>query len=290
MNDAMRHLRAANPVTSCEPPMFEDVLRRLDAETAAPAARAGRPYAWMGRRRWLGAVVAAGVVLVVIGAITATDDPTPSVAARAFAATDTNGGVVTFKEQTELRWGPQASDSRSVSGEVWLSGSRSRSTWASNDNQGAPSGNETDEQVDEGSTFRNYQAQQNTILEGTLPTGTNAADKIVTGQGDPVTVLRELYEQHRLADAGEVSEDGRRLDALVTTSGTAIRILVDPESFVPVQVTEHSSVTSSGETLSTTTISDYQVLPVNNTTSQLLQFASHPGATVQQLDSSSGQG
>jgi hypothetical protein len=288
MNDVMRDLRDANPITSCEPTAFEDVLRRLDGETRAPAARANRPYGQM-RRRWLGAAVAAGVVLVVVGAIATTDSPTPSIAARAFAATDTNGAVVAFKEQTELRWGPEASDSRSVSGEVWLSGSRSRSTWTSNSNQGAPSGNETDEQVNEGSTFRNYQAQQNTILEGTLPAGTNAADKIVTGQGDPVTVLRELYEQHRLANAGEVTAGGRRLDELVTTSGTAIQILVDPESYVPVQVTEHSSVTPSGETSSTTTISDYQVLPVNDTTSQLLEFAPHPGATVQQLDSPSGQ-
>jgi hypothetical protein len=283
MNDVMTDLRDANPVTSCEPTAFEDVLRRLDAETVAPLARAGRPYERTARRRWLGAAIAAGVVLVVVGVIAASEDPTPSVAARAFAATDTNGAVVTFKEQTELRFGPEASDSRSASGEVWLSGSRSRSTWTSNGNQGTPSGNETDEQVIEGSTFRNYQAQQNTILEGTLATTTNAAYKIVTGQDNPVTILRELYEQHRLTDAGEVTEGSRRLDALVTTSGTAIRILVDPESFVPVQITE-----TSGSTSGTTTISGYQVLPVNDTTSQLLEFAQHPGATVQQLDSQSG--
>jgi len=160
---------------------------------------------------------------------------------------------------------------------------RSRSTCTINGNQGTPIGNETDEQVIEGSTFRNYQAQQNTILEGTLATTTNAAYKIVTGQDNPVTILRELYEQHRLTDAGEVTEGSRRLDALVTTSGTAIRILVDPESFVPVQITE-----TSGGTSGTTTISGYQVLPVNDTTSQLLEFAPHPGATVQQLDSQSG--
>jgi hypothetical protein len=290
MNDVMTELRAANPVTSCEPTAFQDVLRRLDAQTAAPLERASRPYGRMGRRRWLVAAVAAGVVLVVVAGITATDNPTPSVAARAFAATDTNGAVVTFTEHTELTFGPGGSGSRSSSGEVWLSGSRSRSIWTSTGNPEAAGGNETDEQVIEGSTFRNYQAQPNTILEGTLSATTNAADKIVTGQRDPVTVLRELYEQHRLANAGEVTEGGRRLDALVTTSGTAIRILVDPESFVPVQVTEHSSVTPIGETTSTTTISGYQVLPVNTTTSQLLEFAPHPGATVQQLDPPSGHG
>lgn len=283
MNDVMRELRDANPVASCEPTAFEEVLRRLDAEPAAPVARASRPFVRMPHRRWLGAAGAAGAVLVLFGVLTATENPTPSVAARAFAATDTNGAVVTFKEQTELRWGAAASDSRGASGEVWLSGSRSRTTWTSNGNQGTPSGDETDEQVIEGSTFRNYQAGQNTILEGTVATTTNAADKIVTGQRNPVTVLRELYEQHLLSDAGEVSEGGRRLDALVTTSGTAIRILVDPESFVPVQITE-----TSGGTTGTTTISDYQALPMSPATLQLLEFAPHPGATLQQLDSQSG--
>ena len=106
MTDILERLRAANPVADCAAPPLEEVWRKLDGRAGAvattdtaPRRRARRLAGVPGRVTLpVGVVVAAAVAVVLLGG---TDGP--SVAARAYAATDSNAVIVHYVEISRVQ-------------------------------------------------------------------------------------------------------------------------------------------------------------------------------------------
>ncbi len=296
MTDVLDRLRAANPVSASDAPDADGLWRTLDA---APPDPAGRRRARIGARLAipLAGLAAAGLVVGLTGGTDAT-----SVAARAYAATQSTDRIDHYVEITRVRPapGPPAVGYTDSRAEVWFAGSRSRVV--ATDYMVSASGRRSVRHVEEATASGRtvtYDAESDTIHTSLppLPAGKVAplrfcATVIVCGwqPADPITTLRRLYRAGRLRDAGQTVEDGRRLDVLAGAvgrppgTGTAVRILVDPKTFIPVQVGLNQygalgrSPTARLLVTTTTSLSGYERLPLTAATNRLLAMRPHPGA------------
>jgi hypothetical protein len=291
MTDLLERLRAANPLVDCAAPSVDDVWQKLDQDRARAAARAPGTTASrhpLGGVR--GRVTIAISVLATIAVALASRPGAPSIAARAYAATDSNAVVVHYVEISRVQ------NVRGLPGwtyierraDVWLSGSRSHTVATNNivspDGRGKGYVNEI---AIDGARRQLYQA--NTIFKGVAaPLGPgNIAGTCVelTSCGgeatDPVLTLRKFYRAGRLRDAGHTVRNGHLLDVIRGRGSAHIRILVDARTFIPVQI-EQTFDSPPGRPFITvtTTIDDYERLPLTSQTSRLLVMRPHPHARV----------
>jgi hypothetical protein len=222
------------------------------------------------------ASLAAAILLI-------TANGTPSIVARAYAATDPSGVIVHYVET--LTFSGRGSRAKTTIREVWRSGRRLHVIQAPNN----PTA--TDDIAIDGRDVRNY--AQNTIAIYKLP-ATFARGSCTPGQAlaqlcnnnaqaDPVAVLRRLARAGRLRSTGPTMLDDHRVDRLTgTTDGYTITALVDPHTFLPVriQATEQiprPRVFGPAQYL-TTTVSNYQQLTTSPQNVKLLLLRPHPGA------------
>lgn len=302
MTDLLDRLRAANPVPACDLPDAARLWRTLPAGADAAVQQDADAV----RRRASAARLAPGLAVLggsaVILALLATlgGGAGPSVAARAYAATAPTGAIDHYVEISRARPAPGAppfgyDDTRS---EVWSSATRTHVL--STDYLVSASGHR--------SVFHREQAIDgrratgllggNTLYTSILPPAGDvpirACLTLLTCDfepADPITTMRVLYRADRLHDAGQTVRTGRLLDILVGSNrpassapGTDVRILVDPHTFVPVEVvtTSYGSLGSARAVrrlvTQTTTITGYQRIPLTPQTGKLLAMRPHPGA------------
>jgi hypothetical protein len=262
---------ALTRILAGEHPMSDDqVLPR-------PRHRRHRQTAWLLTPAVLVAAAVAAVLVV-------TTTGGPSIVSRALAAIDTNRGVVHFLEITRTT---RSSGPETVRSEIWLSGVRSHSVSTTRMHLGPKDNAEFQiETAINGDQAQTYTA--GTILK------TKAAPRACAPRfflvfdcgerqaSDPFAVVRALYRSGRLHSAGPSSFAGRQVDVITGTDtqqhpAARVRILVDPTTFLPLEIQERSRTTTQ-----TTVISDYQRLPLVPATRPLLALRQHPHAPVRQ--------
>jgi hypothetical protein len=222
------------------------------------------------------AALAAAIVLI-------TSNGTPSIVARAYAATDPSGVIVHYVETLTFSGG--GSRAKTTVREVWRSGQRLHVIQAPNNPRA------TDDIAIDGSDVRNY--TQNTIaiykLPATFGRGSCTPGQVLAqlcnnnAQADPVAALRRLARDSRLHSTGPITLDDRRVDRLTgTTDGYTITALVDPHTFLPIkiQVTEsiHRPRIFGPPQYLTTTVTNYQQLTTSSQNNKLLLLRPHTGA------------
>ncbi len=231
--------------------------------------------------RWLGPALAL-VTALVVAAVVLTAGGSPSIVARAYAATNTNGVIVHYIQT--LQFWQRSGKSQTAVHDVWVSGQQRHLIVTGSDQK-------TDEITFNGKEVQNY------LPDGTLATYRVAARTLARGCGsigillgecgrsdetNPLTALRRLYQSGRLHAAGHTTLGGRRVD-LITGSSQAVRLraLVDPHTFVPItiQLVQQIPMPAAFPALQlTTTITDYQRLPLTPHNRRLLLMRSHPHA------------
>jgi hypothetical protein len=294
MTDAIERLRAANPVSDCAEPDFDAVLRKLtqSASVAAPtrrSARARRRAARNLNRRAVPALIAVVIALAITAAVTRTGGQL-SLAARAYAATNPAGVIVHYVEITSVAPAPphgEPAHGHFLVGwtrrqEVWRSGSRSRVLVTSGfdiDGRLHPIAMELTRDLAREEIYAAH-----TIFGVQRPTGhslpafctASVACELLEAP-DPVVVLHRLAAEGRLREAGETRHDGRTLVVMLDARNpNAIRIYVDPNTGVPVEVVQR--VTSISPLPMTTTILDYERLAPTAQSERLLAMRPHPRA------------
>lgn len=228
---------------------------------------------------------ALGLALAVLAAaiVMTTSDGTPSIVARAYAATDPSGVIVNYVESLTFSGG--GSRARTTVRDVWRSGQRLHVIVAPNNPKA------TDDLAIDGRNVHNY--TQNTIAIYKLPAnfGRCTPGQVLaqlcsnTTQADPVAALRRLAHDGGLHSAGPTTLDGRRIDRLTgRTDGYTITALVDAQTFLPIKIQATESIHRPrifGPTqYLTTTITKYKQITANAKNSTLLELRPHPGARV----------
>jgi hypothetical protein len=225
------------------------------------------------------ALAMAGLVAIVL----ITSNGTPSIVARAYAATNPSGVIVHYVETLTFSGG--GSRAKTTVREVWRSGQRLHLIQAPNNPRA------TDDIAIDGRNVHNY--TQNTIaiykLPATFGRGSCTPGQVLAqlcnnnAQSDPVAALRRLAHDGRLHTTGPATVDDRRVDRLTgTTDGYTIIALVDPHTFLPIkiQVTEsiHRPRIFGPPQYLTTTVTNYQQLTTSSQNNKLLLLRPHPGA------------
>jgi hypothetical protein len=225
----------------------------------------------------LAAVFAAAVVVLTGGS-------SPSILSGAYAATGTDGVIVHYVET--LHFQNSTGTSQGALHDVWASGQQRHVIVTTTDPK------RTEEVAFNGTTEENY------LPDGTLATYRVAAGTLARGCGsvgillgecgrgdqiNPLIALRRLYRSGRLRAAGQAALDGRRVEVITGVSqGIRLRALVDPHTFVPVeiQLVQHFAPPAAEfpALKLTTTITDYQRLPLTPHNRQLLLMRPHPHA------------
>jgi len=272
--EPMRHLVAVGAPS-------EQLLRRSSLNTFVARRGGFRQVA-----RWLAPALTLAATLVV-AVVVLTAGGGPSIVARAYAATDTNGVIVHYIQTLQFR---RSSGSQTAVHDVWVSGQQRHLIVTATDPR------QTEEITFNGSEVQNY------FPNGTLGTYRVAARTLARGcdsiaillgecgrseQTNPLTALRRLYQSGRLHAAGQTTLGGRRVD-LITGSSQAVRLraLVDPHTYVPINIEliQRIPMPAAFPALQlTTTITDYQRLPLTPHNRQLLLMRDHPHARLLHL-------
>lgn len=207
-----------------------------------------------------------------------------STAARAYAATDTAGKVVNYVELASYAPPPglglRQVKRRAV---VWASGGRSRVVEAVTlislsgkhtvvhnvSTSGAPGAESEAPQTNGGS------AAQATLAHVIPKAACAASPGCAPAAATPISALRRLYRQGKLRDAGHTERNGRRLDVIVSGEAPSMRILVDPHSFLPVEIVTSYRSPGSGALVARTTITDYHRLPLTSRATGMLAPRCH---------------
>jgi hypothetical protein len=230
---------------------------------------------------------ALGLALAALAAtiVLTTSNGTPSIVARAYAATDPSGVIVHYVETLTFSGG--GSRAKTTVRDVWRSGQRLHIIVAPNNPIA------TDDIAIDGRDVHNY--TQNTIaiykLPATFGRGSCTPGQVLaqlcnnTAQEDPVAALRRLAHDGRLHSTGPTTLDGRRIDRLAgTTDGYTITALVDPHTFLPIKVQATERIPRprifGPPQYLTTTVTNYQQLTTSPHNDKLLLLQAHPGARV----------
>lgn len=224
------------------------------------------------------AVLAAAIVLL-------TSNGTPSIVARAYAATDPSGVIVHYVETLTFSGG--GSRAKTTIRDVWRSGQRLHVIQAPNNPRAVD-----DIEID-GRDVHNY--TQDTVaiyrLPATFGHGSCTPGQVLAqlcnnnAQADPVAALRRLAHDGRLHSTGPTTLDGRPVDRLTGTSdGYTITALVDPHTFLPIKIQATERIPRprifGPPQYLTTTVTDYQQLTPSPHNDKLLLLQPHPGARV----------
>jgi hypothetical protein len=296
MTDVIERLRAANPVSDCSEPRFDEVRHRLTdlSPRAIPAQRVAGARQRAARRvsgRVVLAALAIGIALAVIGAATHTGGRL-SLAARAYAATDSTGVIVHYVEITQVApWRPRGEPAHghflvgwATRQEVWLSGSRSRVVAMFGFDINGHLHPTVREVTQNGSREELYAPGAKAILNvkrraagpvDAVCTSSLACDLLEAP--DPVVVLRRLDAEGRLQEVGETRQHGRLLAVMVDAHDpAAIRIYLDPGTGIPVEIAQRSAgATHDSPLVLTTMIVGYERLALTAQSERLLAMRPH---------------
>lgn len=279
MSDLLERLTAANPLPECPPPPIEQVWARLAAEKPQEGRRSatlGRLLSTRGGRLLPIGGVAVAIVLVVL-ALTSGGSVGLSVVARAYAAASSNGSIVYYVMSSRMR-PAQTNHVRwkyaDTSARVWVSGSRRHVLEKLSFVPGQ--GSVSLEVAVDGNRIESYQGD--TLIERTIQSAAGSCAALVScGAGvpaDPLAEIRTLYRAGQLRSAGQAMLDHRRVDVIVSRD-RSVRVLVDPRTFIPIQITETFGAPSPLSPTVTTTVTDYKRLALTADNSKLLNLRPH---------------
>jgi hypothetical protein len=290
MNDVLERLRADNPVRTGSAPSIDQVWARLERESAAPDRRRLRPA-----RTLAFGMLALAPVVIVLAVVLALPG-----GRRVSGGSGAQGiGTVLVHYRTRTVYRPAASSGASFAYEfgtadVWVSGAlRHRvETDYFVSRSGRPVGDPlhleltTDgrllEHFQSGSLSKVGELVQSRVGEQNPPC------PLIVACGpevsvDPLSEVRRLYGNGGLVLGAKGRRlNGRSVDELVSTgSGPPIRVLVDPQSLMPVEViAQYGTGPWPASSLSTTTISNYRSSPLTPANRGLLSMRPHPGAKL----------
>lgn len=274
----------------------------LPEENAARASIRTRPR----RRRtvrWLVPSVPVAAAFAIVIALLLSPGPSPSIVARAYAAINSVGSILSYKT-TEYSPGidkPNDYSARfSATYAVWVSGDEVRlvGTVSEGGQPGHPaSPSDSREVVIDGTHITSWdssrEAPGGVVTKTTNDQAKGACTSILalTSPGcGPLTAVRQVYRSGILHAAGQTTDNGNKVDVLTGTEPGApvtaprfppiprvlVRVLVDAITFTPVEV----QVTSGPGTATTMTFEDLKRLPLTAANKKLLQMSPHPGACV----------
>lgn len=194
--------------------------------------RSGRQHV----ARWLTLALALAATLVAV-ALVLTAGGGPSIVARAYAATNTNGVIVHYIQT--LQFQRSFGKSETPVHDVWVSGQQRHLIVPGSDQK-------TDEITINGSEVQNYlpggtlatyRLTAATLARGCGPTGVLLGQCGRSDEPNPLATLRHLYQTGRLHAAGQTTIGGRRVD-LITDSSQAVRLraVIDPHTFIPIKI------------------------------------------------------
>jgi hypothetical protein len=285
MSDLLERLSAANPLPDCPQPSIEEVWMRLATEEpgrSRPSITPGRSR--LTRRGLLVPVCAvAAVMALAVLLVTSGSGGGLSVVARAYAAASSNGTIIHYVMSSRQR--PAQTNHvpwkyADTHGQVWVSGRRRHLIEALSFVPGH--GSLSHEIVVDGDHVENFQG--NTIVESTTQSASGSCAALVScGAGvpaDPLAEIRSLYKAGQLRAAGQTTVGHRRVDVIVSQDAT-VRVLVDPRTFIPIQITQtFGSQPWPVSPTVTTTITHYQRLALTPHNNKLLNLLPHPRARI----------
>lgn len=228
------------------------------------------------------------VALIVALVVVVTAGGGPSIVARAYAATSTNGVIVHYIQTLQFR--RSSGKSQTAVHDVWASGRQRHLIVTGNDpkqtDEIAFNGREVQNYFPDG-TLATYRVAARTLARGCGSIGILLGECFRSDQINPLTALRRLYRSGRLHAAGQTTLGGRSVD-LITGSAQAgrLRALVDPRTFVPIEiqlVQQLPRPPGFSAVQLTTTVTDYQRLPLTPHNRHLLVMRGHPHARVVHL-------
>jgi hypothetical protein len=279
----LKAISDADAALAASPQTLADLAAAIVATPAPPERPRRRVTGHLAARRWLlpapllVATVAALVVALTAGA------GGNSLVARAYAAISPNGAIVHYLESTTL-------SSRSPSGrvmvmrstsEVWTSGSRTHALTTTDPLRSGEHRSSTLETATDGHQLLEF-TSGTLVREPFSPSCRKAlslSPSPLSGCGDPVAILRASLRSGRLHATGQAMFDGRRVDVIagrerLTGILLRVRVLIDPRTFVPLEVQSISGATI------TTTVSHYQRLALTDQNAELLAMRPHPHARI----------
>lgn len=283
MSDVLDRLRADNPVRDGSAPSIDHVWKLLEEDSGMrrPGVRRVRGFV-------LGLAALAPVAAVMVFALT-TRERHSSPAGR-------SGGVlVHYRTRSVFR--PAASSGASFAyevdvAEVWVSGALRRRVQTSYFylHDGRPARAPLRHEIaTNGKRLESYEAGSlkapGELVESAAGGQSAPCPEIVACAGevslDPPSAVRQLYRTGALTlSAKNKRINGRTVDELTSTgSKSIVRLLVDPRSFLPMRITvQYGPHPWPAYPITTTTISDYQRLPLTPSNRGLLRMRAHPGA------------
>jgi hypothetical protein len=251
---------------------------RLPAREYASRRRSGRRAA----QRFVPALTLA--VAFAAAVVVLTGGSSPSILSGAYAATGTDGVIVHYVET--LHFQNSTGIPQSAVHDVWASGQQRHVIVTTTDpkqTEEVAFNGTTEENYLPGGTLATYRVAGGTLARGCGSVGILLGECGRSDQINPLTALRRLYRSGRLRAAGQATLVGRRVEVITGVSqGIRLRALVDPHTFVPVeiQLVQHFAPPAAEfpALKLTTTITDYQRLPLTPHNRQLLLMRPHPQA------------
>lgn len=277
MIDPLERMRAANPVSTVQPPSIEALRLRIE-QVDEPVALRQPP--WSGGLPWRYRLATVASVLVAFAILLVTSGGSrheSSILAKAYAATDSRGVILHYRDRMMLTVSGRTHLVRSA--EVWMSGSRVRSRALDAAGQLVESALSAHREMI-------YDASRNRITELTFVHASSmlSSENIPIWMSNPITALHSWYAQGRLRFARRESRRGRLYDVLISTGRPAgarpgTRVLVEAHTFIPVEISNRTDENGKPAARWTVHFSAFQRLPLTTSSRAELRLAPHPGAT-----------
>ena len=281
MTDVLERLRADNPVPEGSPPPFDQVWgSALDRPPRRGRAAGARSMVW-------GAL--ALIPVAIVGAIAITTLGHRSSSGSGGGAT--GAYVVHYQVRTVVQLalrGRSRSTSMVTIDDVWVSGRSAH--WVSTRQFFARSGRSQVSPVE-------FATDGRVLASFSPPTPANPTGKLVEVEAasrprcsllalfcpfaprDPAVAVRMAVDRGLLVlRARNVLLNGRHVDELIRRRGPSVEVFVAPGTFIPVELSVHSS--GPLRDFGVATITGYERLPLTAANRSLLRMSQHPGATL----------
>jgi hypothetical protein len=242
------------------------------------------PRTWRRTSRPL--IAAAACALAAIAGVLATRRDESPVVERAYAAITPHHAVVHYLVTTKVvPVRPHTIAFMERRAEAWISGTRSRTmAWIHIHSAGGKVRTFETEAARNGSNVIAYESFGNTVFRGSVaPKACATLTSCGLQSIDPVATLRVLCRSGAVRYAGREALDGRTLDVLLGSGrGLApgpMRVLLDPRTYLPVEIIQTFDSPSGRPFLvATTTIHAYERLPMTEATAAMLTMRTYPHA------------
>jgi hypothetical protein len=231
--------------------------------------------------------VAVIVAAIIVVAVLLAANNGPSIVARAYAATAPTGVIVHYVET--LTGSQRGTRPMTSVRDVWRSGDRTHLIVRI---AAANRSTLTEEVALNGPVARTYMHGTISIYREPTAFLTRSCSSVQVltqlcnnnARNDPVTAMRRLARSGQMHVAGSETVDGHRVDQLVgTIPHGKIQALVNPRTFLPTKIEVFQSVRLPhpfGTLHLTTTVTNYQQLPITPHNTKLLRLGPHPGAPI----------